>query len=79
MFSDLDMTDIPRHQDSFGYLHQVTKHRGGIDDMISWCKTELMGEWRWQLLEASSDTRPGEYIFYFDSAQDCCAFVLKWC
>lgn len=68
-----------RSKDSFGYSHEVTKIWGGLDDMIAWCKTELSGEWRWQLLEVSNDTRPGRYIFYFDSSRDYTAFALKWC
>lgn len=67
-----------RAQDSFSYAKEISKPWGGVDSVISWCKTELTGEWRWQLLEMSSDQRPGRYIFYFDSDRDCCAFTLKW-
>jgi hypothetical protein len=49
-----------------------------IDHVISWCKTEVAGDWRWNLIEASSDERPGRYQFYFDSDRDLCAFVMKW-
>jgi len=51
---------------------------GGIDSVLNWCHQELAAEWRWQVLEMSSDIKPGKYIFYFDSERDCCAFTLKW-
>jgi hypothetical protein len=51
---------------------------GVIERVLDWCKSELTGEWRWQLLEVSSDHRPGRYIFYFDSERDYLAFVMKW-
>jgi hypothetical protein len=38
----------------------------------------MQGDWRWQLIDTSSDQRPGRYIFYFDREQDLCTFVLKW-
>jgi hypothetical protein len=46
--------------------------------VISWCKTEVQADWRWQLCQASTDFLPGKYIFYFDSEQDYVAFLLKW-
>ena len=67
-----------RDQASFAYAKEIAKPFGGIDRVISWCKTEMQHEWRWQVVEMSSDQRPGRYLFYFDSAQDCCAFALKW-
>ena len=68
-----------RDQGSFGYAREITKPFGQIDCIIAWCKAELGGDWRWQLIEGSSDVRPGRYTFYFDSDKDLCAFVLKWC
>jgi hypothetical protein len=46
--------------------------------VLNWCKSELRGEWRWQLLEMSSAIKPGRYIFYFDDERDYLAFVMKW-
>jgi hypothetical protein len=46
--------------------------------MLSWCKNEVAGDWRWQLLEISGSMTPGRYHFYFEQAKDCCAFSLKW-
>jgi len=38
----------------------------------------MIGDWRWELLDVSSDIRPGRYVFYFDSERDMCAFSMKW-
>lgn len=67
-----------RNKESFAYAKEISKPWGGLDLVLAWCKTELVGEWRWQLVDVSSDVRPGRYIFYFDSDRDCCAFTLKW-
>ena len=67
-----------RSQESFRYASEITQPFGGLDEVIKWCKQALEDEWRWQLLEMSSDIRPGKYIFYFDSERDCCAFKLRW-
>lgn len=67
-----------RDKESFAYAREISKPFGGLDPVLAWCKTELTGEWRWQLVDVSSDIRPGRYIFYFDSDRDCCAFTLKW-
>jgi len=45
---------------------------------LAWCKAGLDDEWRWQLLEISSDRTPGRYIFYFDSERDYLAFSMRW-
>ena len=68
-----------RGKESFEYAREVTKPWGSLDVIIDWCKSELSGEWRWQLVEVSAGNRPGRYIFYFDSSRDCTAFALKWC
>ena len=67
-----------RPADSFAYQSETTRPYGRIDVIIDWCKSELKSDWRWQVLEYSTDTRPGTYKFYFDSERDCCAFSLKW-
>lgn len=67
-----------REKESFGYAREIAKPFGQIDYIITWCKAELEGDWRWHLLEGSSDIRPGRYVFYFDSERDACAFALKW-
>jgi hypothetical protein len=67
-----------RASDSFVYAREITKPFGGVDRVIDWCKSELEGEWRWQLVEMSSDIKPGRYLFYFDSERDCFAFSLQW-
>jgi len=75
------ITDTEYHvrpKDSFLYAREITKPFGVIDRVIVWCKTELQGEWRWHLVDTSSDQRPGRYIFYFDSERDLCAFVMQW-
>lgn len=67
-----------RDRESFRHAREITKPFGTIDAVINWCKSELEGDWRWQLIEMSSDIRPGRYTFYFDSERDFCAFTLKW-
>jgi len=67
-----------REKDSFNHAQEITKPYGVIEQVLDWSKKELVNDWRWQLIELSSDIRPGRYIFYFDSEQDYFAFVLKW-
>ena len=67
-----------RNQESFLYSREIAKPFGELDRVIDWCKTEMVGEWRWQLVDVSSDRRPGRYIFYFVSERDCFAFTLQW-
>ena len=69
---------VDREKNSFAYSKEITKPFGSLDSIISWCKTELVDEWRWELIEVSTDTRPGRYVFYFDSERDLFAFVLHW-
>ena len=64
--------------DSFRHAREIAKPFGELDRVLAWCKTELVGEWRWQLVEVSTDLRPGRYIFYFDSDRDYFAFTLYW-
>jgi hypothetical protein len=68
-----------RDETSFAHALQITKPYGKIDTILTWCKSELVDEWRWQMIEMAAPTRPGRYIFFFDSEQDCVAFSLKWC
>jgi hypothetical protein len=67
-----------RDQDSFNHAQEILKEFGVLESVLDWCKEELVEEWRWQLIEVSSDHRPGRYIFYFDSERDCLAFTMKW-
>ncbi len=67
-----------RDKESFLYAREITKPFGGIDSVISWCKDEMQYDWRWQVIEPSSDIRPGRYCFFFDSDKDLCAFIMKW-
>jgi len=64
--------------DSFNYAREIRKPFGELDRVLAWCKTELVGEWRWQLVDVSTDQRPGHYIFYFDDDRDYFAFTLYW-
>lgn len=78
--ADLAMPIImpDRPADSFHYHAEIQKPHGALDAMIDWCQQECEQEWRWSILESSGQTRPGRYLFYFDSDRDCCAFTLKW-
>jgi len=67
-----------RNRESFLYAREIAKPFGELDRVIDWCKTEIVGDWRWQLVDVSSDSRPGRYIFYFDTERDFFAFTLQW-
>jgi hypothetical protein len=69
---------VIRNKESFRYAHELKKKTGILDHVIEWCKDELVHDWRWQLVEMSSDRQPGRYIFYFDSERDYFAFLLRW-
>jgi hypothetical protein len=76
-------TDLPpmnwqRDRNSFHHAVEITKAFGVIETVLNWCKSELLGEWRWQLVEMSSDIKPGRYCFFFDDERDYLAFVMKW-
>ena len=77
MLDTIQSTDN-RNKESFSHAKEITKPFGHLDRIIAWCKTEMTSDWRWQLLDVSSDQRPGRYVFYFDSERDYCAFVLHW-
>ena len=64
--------------ESFRHAQEIARPFGQIDRIIEWCKTELVGDWRWQVVTTSSDRAPGRYIFYFDSDRDAAAFALFW-
>ena len=67
-----------REKESFRYAREIQKSFGVLDTILGWCQHELTGDWRWQLVQPSSDQAPGRYVFYFDSDRDYCAFVMKW-
>jgi hypothetical protein len=67
-----------RSRDSFVHAQEIAKPFGEIERVLDWCKSEVTHDWRWQLVDVSSDIRPGRYIFYFDSERDYLAFTMKW-
>ncbi len=67
-----------RLSESFDHAREIARPFGQVDRVIEWCKTELVGDWRWQVVTTSSDRAPGRYIFYFDSDRDAAAFALFW-
>ena len=67
-----------RDKDSFSYAQEIAKPFGVLEQVLDWCKEELVGEWRWQLIDVSTDRRPGRYCFFFDSERDCIAFTMRW-
>jgi hypothetical protein len=82
---DMITTDILPHLDKITFSEiadqfefQLEIQSDKLDDILLWCKSEVEGDWRWQLLETSGSTTPGRYHFYFEQAKDCCAFSLKW-
>ena len=59
-----------RDRDSFAFAKEIIKPFGAIESVLDWAKKELVGEWRWQLVDVSSTSRPGRYIFYFENERD---------
>ncbi len=74
----LDTAVIYRTRESFNHAQEIVKPFGMLEQVLDWCKNELRDEFRWQLVEMSSDIKPGRYIFFFDDDRDYLAFVLKW-
>jgi hypothetical protein len=79
-YGDQHLTPVQwmRDRDSFHHAREIVKPFGIIESVLDWCKSELQGEWRWQLIEMSSDIKPGRYCFFFDDEKDYCAFLMKW-
>ena len=73
-----EMGEFARDRDSFKHSQEIAKPFGTIELVLDWCKKELSGDWRWQLIEVSAAHKPGRYIFYFDQERDYFAFVIKW-
>jgi hypothetical protein len=67
-----------RSQESFSFAREIAQPWGGLDLVLSWCRQEITGDWRWQLVTTANDISPGRYIFYFDESRDAVAFVIKW-
>lgn len=67
-----------RSSQSFEFCQEIHKPFGVLDQVIDWCKANIEAEWRWELIQPSSDRAPGRYRFYFDSERDLCAFSLRW-
>jgi len=73
-----EMGEFIRNKESFAHAQEINKSFGVIESVLDWCKKELQGDWRWQLIDVSATYKPGRYIFYFDLETDYFAFVLKW-
>ena len=69
--------DFYRERGGFNFAYEIVKPFGAIEGILDWAKEELSGDWRWQLIELSSERKPGRYIFYFDSERDYLSFILK--
>ena len=65
-------------KERYNHTYRIVKSFGVIEQILDWCKHELVTEWRWQLIEVSTHTKNGEYIFYFDSERDYLSFLMKW-
>lgn len=67
-----------RNEESFRHARQILKPYGELDRILTWCRTELTEDWRWQMVEMAAPDRLGRYIFYFDGERDYLAFVMCW-
>lgn len=70
--------DNTRQGKGFRHAIEVTFPFGRLDSALAWCREQTQEDWRWQLVEVSSDLKPGRYIFYFDSDIDKLGFLMKW-
>ena len=83
--SGLEHRDAMLHQidhrsaESFAYAREIQKPWGKLEPVLRWCRSEITGEWRWQMVDMSTRDYGGRYIFYFDVERDAVAFVMKWC
>ena len=78
MLAQSDLEIASRTSDTFEFHQEIHQNMGELDDILSWCRSECLGEWRWRMLEPSNAHSPGHYCFYFDDGRDACAFVLRW-
>lgn len=69
---------MARAEDSFGHAIRLSRPWGWLDRAIVWAQSEMTHDWRWQIVHMSSDQRPGDYVFYFDSDRDYFAFCMKF-
>jgi hypothetical protein len=63
-------------QDCLTFSCTVSKPFGWLDPALDWCRREVGQEWKWQLIESSTDQAHGVYRFYFSSLQDFVAFTM---
>jgi hypothetical protein len=68
-----------READTFAHSVTCVQPYGVIETVLDWCRSQCIGDWRWQIIVSSGEDRPGKYVFYFDSERDCVAFSLQWC
>ena len=69
---------VRSEHERYNYAFEIKKPTGTLDEILAWTKDVLVSEWRWQLVDVSSQQTPGRYIFYFNSERDYIAFLLKW-
>jgi hypothetical protein len=62
----------------YNYTVEIVKPQGVIDDTLSWCKEQIAGDWKWDLIDFSTSRQPGKYAFYFVKERDYLAFTIKW-
>lgn len=65
-------------KEGYNHAYKIAKSFGVIEQVLDWCKREIPNDWRWQLITVSTQTKNGEYIFYFDSERDYLSFIMKW-
>lgn len=63
---------------AYPYCLEIAKPLGKLDEILTWSKSELVGDWVWSLDESGGGDRPWLYRFFFVNERDMCAFTLKW-
>ena len=60
------------------YRCDVHKDFGKLDDLVEWCKKEVIGDWGWHIARYPNSEQPGHYIFFFEHHSEYFAFALKF-
>lgn len=74
----LENLTAARPKESFKHTVEIHQPFGGLDNVLAWCKENMQHDWRWQLIQVSTDHADGRYLFYFDDEREYCVFLLKW-
>jgi hypothetical protein len=61
----------------FPFEAQAHRPFGSLEDTLKWCRSNIAGEWRWNV-ETWDDNQGATYNFYFMDEFDCLTFTMRW-